>query len=443
MPIVSASNPRLFDPRISDATTSLDQYVGTETEIDPKQARAPMLFDRRIGSDRATATHYAGADTEIDPKPPGARFRQNRDSDLTAGAQQGSKKAPSLFRQRSNADFATATQFSGLETEMDPKPPTILSRHQFDAGCATATRCAATDTETDVKEAPRLFDQIRAADPITAAQYLGTDTEMDQKISDRRLKREIRRIGVSPSGLPIYSFRYVWGGPIYVGVMAQDLLATRPDAVIQSEGGYLLVDYDKIDVKMTSLDSHDALPVAAEESGASSPPALFARRRVADKFFGAQYIGVESEADVKPPAYAAADQYVGTDTEMDVKPSDRRLKREIRRIGVSPSGLPIYSFRYVWGGPTFVGVMAQDLLATRPDAVIESEGGYLMVDYDKIDVKMTNLSNPALFARRRSADKLFGAQHIGVESEADVKPPVTYAAARYVGTDTEIDVKSV
>ena len=256
MPIVSASNPRLFDPRISDATTSLDQYVGTETEIDPKQARAPMLFDRRIGSDRATATHYTGADTEIDPNPPGVRFRQNRDADSTAGA--------------------------------------------------------------DVKEAPRLFGQIRGADPITAAQYFGTDTEMDPKPSDRRLKQEICRIGVSPSGLPIYSFRYIWGGPIYVGVMAQDLLATRPDAVIQSEGGYLMVDYDKIDVRLRSFDTLDALPVAAEETAAFSVPALFTRRRAADESFAAQHVGAESVGDVKPPVTFAAARYVGTDTEIDV-----------------------------------------------------------------------------------------------------------------------------
>jgi len=75
--------------------------------------------------------------------------------------------------------------------------------------------------------------------------------------SDRRLKTEIYAIGHSPSGLPIYRFRYVWGGPAYVGVMAQDLLATRPDAVIVTESGYLMVDYDRIDVTMMPLADYD------------------------------------------------------------------------------------------------------------------------------------------------------------------------------------------
>ncbi len=68
--------------------------------------------------------------------------------------------------------------------------------------------------------------------------------------------------------------------------------------------------------------------------------------------------------------------------------SDRRLKRDIVWLGLSPSGLPIYSFQYVWGGPRYVGVMAQDLLKLRPEAVIFDECGYYRVDYAKIDVAM-------------------------------------------------------
>jgi hypothetical protein len=73
--------------------------------------------------------------------------------------------------------------------------------------------------------------------------------------------------------------------------------------------------------------------------------------------------------------------------------SDRRLKTDIHAIGHSPSGLPIYTFRYIWGGPAYVGVMAQELLGTHPEAVILTESGYFMVDYDRIDVTMTTLSD--------------------------------------------------
>jgi hypothetical protein len=62
--------------------------------------------------------------------------------------------------------------------------------------------------------------------------------------------------------------------------------------------------------------------------------------------------------------------------------SDRRLKRDVSRIGELPSGLPVYSFRYTWDDSAWhVGVMAQEAQEVIPHAVAEHESGYLMVDY--------------------------------------------------------------
>lgn len=68
--------------------------------------------------------------------------------------------------------------------------------------------------------------------------------------------------------------------------------------------------------------------------------------------------------------------------------SDRHLKKNIEMVGKSESGIPIYHFEYKdkkYGRGRFEGVMAQDLLSSNPDAVLEIEG-YLAVDYNKIDV---------------------------------------------------------
>jgi hypothetical protein len=40
------------------------------------------------------------------------------------------------------------------------------------------------------------------------------------------------------------------GGPRYIGVMAQDLMELRPDAVTLVETGYYKEDYARIDVAM-------------------------------------------------------------------------------------------------------------------------------------------------------------------------------------------------
>ena len=72
--------------------------------------------------------------------------------------------------------------------------------------------------------------------------------------------------------------------------------------------------------------------------------------------------------------------------------SDRRLKRYIRRVGQSERGFILYSFQYIWGGSFFVGVMAQDLLSTYPEAVSVGPDNYLMVDYSKLDFDMMTLA---------------------------------------------------
>lgn len=65
-------------------------------------------------------------------------------------------------------------------------------------------------------------------------------------ISDRSAKRDIERIGTLPSGLPWYSFRYLWSDEPQEGVMADEVAQVFPDAVFRHESGYLAVDYAKV-----------------------------------------------------------------------------------------------------------------------------------------------------------------------------------------------------
>ena len=65
-------------------------------------------------------------------------------------------------------------------------------------------------------------------------------------------------------------------------------------------------------------------------------------------------------------------------------PSDRRLKRDIKRVGTMANGLPVYEYRYVWGRKRHIGVMAQDVLKAGINAVVRHWTGFLMVDYGKL-----------------------------------------------------------
>lgn len=61
--------------------------------------------------------------------------------------------------------------------------------------------------------------------------------------------------------------------------------------------------------------------------------------------------------------------------------SDRALKTDICRIGSYPNGLPKYLFRYKGDPCRWIGLMAQDVLKVKPQAVARMTNGYLAVNY--------------------------------------------------------------
>jgi len=74
-------------------------------------------------------------------------------------------------------------------------------------------------------------------------------------------------------------------------------------------------------------------------------------------------------------------------------PSDRRLKKNIRLLGYSATGLKIYAFEYLdklFGHGVFQGVMSDEIPS---DAVIKNFVGiYDGVDYSKIDVDFKRIN---------------------------------------------------
>lgn len=73
--------------------------------------------------------------------------------------------------------------------------------------------------------------------------------------------------------------------------------------------------------------------------------------------------------------------------------SDRRLKQDIVRVGTdSRTGLSLYEFSYVNGsGKRFRGVMADEVEAVDPHAVVYDDLGFAMVDYSRIGVEMVEV----------------------------------------------------
>jgi len=74
----------------------------------------------------------------------------------------------------------------------------------------------------------------------------------DLGFSDIRLKENVELIGKSPSNINIYKFNYKDSPTTYQGAMAHEV----PWASVKHSNGYMMIDYNKIDVEFKLYDVH-------------------------------------------------------------------------------------------------------------------------------------------------------------------------------------------
>ena len=94
-----------------------------------------------------------------------------------------------------------------------------------------------------------MYGQQAAAQTQMAGQMMGQGLGM---MSDRRLKKNINKIGESPSGLNIYSFEFInphHGEGLHQGVMSDEV----PQETVITVGGYDTVNYDMLDVEFKKI----------------------------------------------------------------------------------------------------------------------------------------------------------------------------------------------
>lgn len=72
---------------------------------------------------------------------------------------------------------------------------------------------------------------------------LGSSAAMGYMMSDRRAKRDIRRVGTFPNGLPVYTYRYVGDNVLHLGFMADEVRKVAPHAVLRGADGFDRVNY--------------------------------------------------------------------------------------------------------------------------------------------------------------------------------------------------------
>ena len=110
--------------------------------------------------------------------------------------------------------------------------------------------------------------------------------------------------------------------------------------------------------------------------------------------YGNQMAGFGMQAGMANASLAATSQMIsgglqGLGSAMSPG-SDRKLKKNINKIGESPSGLNIYSFKYKdtkHGEGLFQGVMSDEV----PQKAVGTRDGYDTVDYSMLDVEFKQI----------------------------------------------------
>lgn len=134
-----------------------------------------------------------------------------------------------------------------------------------------------------------------------------------------------------------------------------------------------------------SLNEANALISGQQVAMPSMPSFNQSGRAETTQYSQAARDGYQAELDAFNAEQAALSGMMGAITSpFSFGMSDRRLKTDIKAVGTLANGLTIYEFRYKGDDKLRKGVMADEVRAFDPSAVVRRPSGFDMVNYTKI-----------------------------------------------------------
>lgn len=106
-----------------------------------------------------------------------------------------------------------------------------------------------------------------------------------------------------------------------------------------------------------------------------------------DAYTSLQKTSLQAAAERSAGASAGIGQVLGLAASAAI--SDRRLKKNIRKLATLAHGIGVYLFNYIWepaDAPRHRGFMADEVRRVFPEAVFTDASGFLGVDYSKVAV---------------------------------------------------------
>ena len=201
---------------------------------------------------------------------------EERDLALEAGQQisssgqldiglQATAATKNIYSQESAGTKTMATSGTSINLQQEAIGD-VTAKAQSDVQKLVATRAlGAEKTELGYEKAEMSIEQqyqdkLAANQSVTGweavGQVVGAGLEGAQTgvaLSDRDLKKDIKKVGKSPSGIPIYTFKFKnpdkYGHGTYKGTMSDKV----PKRAKFEEGKYDMVNYSKIDIDFEKI----------------------------------------------------------------------------------------------------------------------------------------------------------------------------------------------
>jgi hypothetical protein len=154
--------------------------------------------------------------------------------------------------QQSQADMQNLMALLGYGQQMDQYNNSLLGMDQNRAMALFGLIPGLTPTQVDVTGPMNSYMQAQQAAYNRQGQaangLFGALGQLGAAgiglLSDIRAKTDISRVGTLDNGLPVYLYRYKHGGPMHIGLMAQDVEKVNPSAVVEI-GGIKHVHYSE------------------------------------------------------------------------------------------------------------------------------------------------------------------------------------------------------
>jgi hypothetical protein len=140
--------------------------------------------------------------------------------------------------------------WGGLKLYFGPTDKPLMARHRRDDPTNRTFNIPAT-----------IFGNHSTTSTQTCTGHIGSSGNCEAAIaisSDRRLKRDMVLLARRDDGIGIYRYRYLWSDTVYVGVMAQEVAAIAPEAVVGDPDGFLRVNYARLGMRLLTFNAWQA-----------------------------------------------------------------------------------------------------------------------------------------------------------------------------------------